>query len=294
MIPPRIILAAIDFSQPSIAALEFAARLARHCHAELHVLHAEHPLLDAAAAQDGIDLAAQTREELQRAIAGAPPAAECSPQIHITAGPAVDVILDLAHARHADVVVVGSHGMSGAEKLVFGSTTEALLRRSGVSVFVVPPGWMPPRPATMGLAGTGPVIAGVDMTDASFAAAGAACSLASALGTAVEIVHVVPELSVLTRWKTHAAAVVRARMEESRTELEKVAQRLACRAPLEWRVETGSVPERLAAIAGETPHRAPLLVLGKKAPHSGGGAPGTIAYRVLTQANVPVLMHVAP
>ena len=39
MIPPRTILAAIDFSDASTTALVFAARLARHCQARLHVLH---------------------------------------------------------------------------------------------------------------------------------------------------------------------------------------------------------------------------------------------------------------
>lgn len=294
MIPPRTILAAIDFSDASATALVFAARLARHCQARLHVLHAEHPLLRAAAEQSGIDLAAQTREELQRAIAAAPPAADCSPQLHDVAGAAVDVILEVAGGQHADLVVVGSRGMSGAEKLVFGSTAEGLLRRSDVPVLVVPSGWTPPRAASLDLAGTGPVIAAVDMTESSLAGARAACSLASMLGTAVAIVHVVPDLPVLARWKAHAATALLERMAEARKELEGVARSLACSAPLESRVETGPIADRLAAIAGRAADRAPLLVLGKKAPHSGGGAPGTIAYRVLSLANVPVLMHVAP
>jgi len=49
MILPRTILAAVDFSDASRAALVLAARLARHCGSDLHVVHAEHPLLDAAA-----------------------------------------------------------------------------------------------------------------------------------------------------------------------------------------------------------------------------------------------------
>ena len=292
MIPPRTILAAIDFSDTSRTALVCAARLARHCQARLHVVHAEHPLLGAAAEHSGIDLAAQTREELQRTVAAAPPAADCSPQLHAVAGPAVEVILEVAGARQADLVVVGSRGMSGAEKLVFGSTTEGLLRRSEVSVLVVPFGWTPPRAATVDLAGTGPVIAAVDMSDSSLAAARAACRLASTLGTAVEVVHVVAELPVLERWKTHAATALVERVAEARKELEGVIRSLACAAPLESRVETGSIADRLASIAGGAADRAPLLVLGKKAPHSGGGAPGTIAYRVLLLANVPVLMHV--
>ncbi len=195
MIPPRTILAATDFSDASRGALAFAARLARHCDAALHIAHAEHPLLSAAAERSGIDLAAETREELRRIIAAASPAVDCSPQLHVVAGAAVDVVAALAHTQHADVIVVGSHGMSGTEKLVFGSTTEGLLRRSDVSVLVVPPEWTPPRPTGVDLAGTGPVITGVDMTESSIAGARAACSLAKALGTAVELVHVVPELA---------------------------------------------------------------------------------------------------
>jgi nucleotide-binding universal stress UspA family protein len=292
MIPPRTILAATDFSDASTAALVCAARLARHCQAALHVVHAEDPLLDAAAGHTGLNLAAQTREELERVIAATRPAADCSPQVHVVTGSAVDVILDVARAQHADLVVVGSRGMSGAEKFMFGSITEGILRRSDVSVLVVPPRWMPPRPAGVDLAGVGPLIAGVDMSDSSLAGARAACRLASALGTAVDIVHVVPDLAVLARWQPHAARALEDRVAEARKELERAVNSLGCQVPMEWRVETGSVPERLASIAGCAADRAPLLVLGKKAPGSGGRAPGTIAYRVLSLADVPVLMFV--
>jgi nucleotide-binding universal stress UspA family protein len=293
MIPPRTILAATDFSDPSRAALVFAARLARHCQAALHVVHAEDQLLAAAAGSSGIDLAAQTREERQHAIAAAPPAADCSPQVHAVVGPAVNVILEVARTQGADLVVVGSRGMSGAEKLVFGSTTEGVLRHSDISVLVVPAGWMAPRPAGVDMAGTGPLIAGVDMSASSLAAARAACRLASALGTAMEVVHVVPDLAVLARWQPQAARALDDRVAEARKELDRAVNGLGCQVPVEWRVETGSVPDWLASIAGRAADRAPLLVLGKKAPHSGGGAPGTIAYRLLSLVNVPVLMSVA-
>jgi nucleotide-binding universal stress UspA family protein len=294
MIPPRAILAATDLSEPSLVALRFAARLARHCDAALHVVHAEHPLLAAAAERSGIHLVDETREELQRAMATVPPVADCAPSLHVVAGTAGEVIGTVAAAEHADLIVVGSHGMSGTEKLVFGSTTEGLLRRSEVSVLVVPPGWVPPRPDGVDLAGTGPIIAGVDMTASSIAGARAACQLAQALGTAVDLVYVVPELAVPTRWRRHAAQVLEDRVMEARKELEAVVRGLSCTVPVAWNVETGSVADRLASMAGRAADRAPLLVLGKKAPRAGGGAPGTIAYRVLTLANVPVLMVVDP
>ena len=43
MIPPRVILAPVDFSEPSRASLQFAVALARYTDAALHVLHAQDP-----------------------------------------------------------------------------------------------------------------------------------------------------------------------------------------------------------------------------------------------------------
>src|SRR5262245_21038110 len=102
-IPPRTVLVATDFSDAATHALVFAARIARHCGAALHVLHAEHPLLVTAAESRGIDMVQETLEELERLIAATPLVADVSPQLHVEAGPAVDVILEAAHARHADL-----------------------------------------------------------------------------------------------------------------------------------------------------------------------------------------------
>jgi nucleotide-binding universal stress UspA family protein len=290
MIPPRVILAAANFSDTSRVALILAARLARHCGAELHVLHAEDPLLDAAADQAGIDLARETHEELHRFIAGAWPAALCSPQSHVIAGAVVDVILDVAHQHRADLVVVDSCGMSRAERLVFGSTTEGLLRQTDVSVLVVPAEWMPPHPDAPDLSGLGPLVAVGDLSDEpSVAAAKAACKLASVLGTSVEIVDVVPDLAALRRWRAPADTAVRDRVAAARQELELLIRGLGCSVPVEMRVEAGAVPNRLAEVAGPASDRAPILVLGKKAPGSKGAAP----YRLLSMATVPILLHVA-
>ncbi|MBI2829202.1 MAG: universal stress protein [Acidobacteria bacterium] len=293
MLPHRAIIAAVDFSDTSRTALVLAARFARHCGAALHVLHAEDPLLSATARHAGIDLARETGEELQRFITSAWPAAECSPQRHVVTGAAVDVILDTAHRVEARMVVVGIRGMSGAERLVFGSTTGGLLRRADVSVLVAPAGWKPPRPDAVDLSGTGPIVAGVDLSGPSVAGAEAACTLASTLGTSVEIVHVVPNLAVLSRWRAHAEIAVRDRVAAARRELELAQRSLACSVPVETRVEVGAVPSRLAEAAGPARDRAPILVLGRKAPGSKGAPPGTTAYRVLTLANVPVLMYVS-
>ena len=163
--PPRAILAAVSFSDSSRVALVLAARLARHCDAELHVLHVEDPLLAAAARYEGIDLSTETYVELQRFVAGAWPAAQCLPQTHVLAGAAVDVILDVAHRHRADLVVVDSGRMSSVERSVFGSTTKGLLRRADVSVLVAPTEWTPPQPDTADLSDLGPLVVVVDLAD---------------------------------------------------------------------------------------------------------------------------------
>ncbi len=293
MIPPRTVLAAVDFSDGSRAALTFASRLAIQYGCSLHVLHAEDPLLCAAARLEGRTLSAETLEELRRFSAETWPTPACTPQLHLVTGTAVDVILNLAERERADVIVIGSRGMSGAERLMFGSTTECVLRRADVSVLVVPPGWTPPRPDMPDLTGTGPFIAGIDFSESSLLAAAAAEWLAAGLGTGLEVVHVVPPPRVLQRWQAHAAASVRARVDTARRELAPIVRRLARTAALETRVEVGDVPEQLAAIASRHAGERPLIVLGRRAGGSRGTVPGAIAYRVLMQASVPVLVYLA-
>ncbi|OFW13409.1 MAG: hypothetical protein A3H29_16795 [Acidobacteria bacterium RIFCSPLOWO2_02_FULL_67_21] len=286
-----MVLAPIDFSDPSRTALDVAARLARHTGAALHVLHAEDPLMAEAARQGGIDLRADTEEELGRFIASTPSAAALAPAKHVAIGPPVDVILSAARTLGADLIVVGSHGMSGAERLVFGSTTEGILRNAGVSVLVTPSAWAAAG-AGGDLTGAGPLIAAVDFSPASLAAARSACALAAALGTTTELVHVVPELPVLARWSAHAAAAVREGVETARAELARVTADLHCAVSVDAKVETGGVADRLAAAAAPSRDRQPILVLGRRGAGERRGVPGSTAYRVLTLAKVPVLMHI--
>jgi nucleotide-binding universal stress UspA family protein len=292
MIPPRTILAAVDFSETSKTALALAARLARHSGAALHVLHVQDPLLSIAARHEGIDLARDTDDALQRFVTSAWPAVECSPQCHTVTGAVRETILDIAHRVQAQLLVVGARGMSRAERLVFGSTTEEVLRRADVSMLVVPTGWTPPRADASDLSGVGPVVVGVDLSDPSVEVVKAACELASMLDTSLSVVSVVPELTVLSGWHALAMRAVHDRVAAARQELQVLIDGLACSVPVEIRVEPGAVPNQLAEAAAPAPGRTPILVLGKKAAGGKGSALGAIAHRVLARTSVPVLMNV--
>ena len=274
MIPPRAVLAAVSFSDASRAALVLAARLARHCGAELHVLHVEDPLLDVAARHEGIDLVTTTYLELQRFVAGAWPAADCLSHTHVVAGAAVEVILAVARRHQVDLVVVSS-----AEKRVFGSVTGELLRRTDVSVLVAPAQWTPPHSDAADLSDVGPLVVVVDPSDPkSISATKAACELATVLGASIEVVHFVQDQEV-------------SEPAGARANLELWIRELGCSAPVEVRFERGAAADRLAEVPGVAGRRAPMVVLGKTA--SRAGWPGAILNRVLSGGTVPILMYVA-
>ena len=125
MIPPRTVLVAIDFSDSSRRALALAARLAHTSSAALHVLHAEDPLLAAAAGIRGFDLRKETTAELEAFMAGRAvdpdagngaarsPLGGVRPTIHVVTGAAADVVCDIAVRERADVVVMGGGFLPG-------------------------------------------------------------------------------------------------------------------------------------------------------------------------------------
>jgi nucleotide-binding universal stress UspA family protein len=288
---PSRVLSAVDFSESSRIALRMAARLARQCGAELHVVYAEEPLLSAAAARAGRDLTAETREELSRFVRDAAPGATPVLQ-HVATGAPVPVIAQIVAREQADLIVLGAHGMSGVTRLLFGSTTEGILREAAVSVLVVPDTWMPPDPGSDDLRGTGPLIAAYDFTAPSHVAAIAACELAARLQTSVELVHVVPSPRLPLPWRAQTAHEVEQQVGVARRTLAAVVERLPSTAPVHTHVVEGIVHQALAEAATQSDHRHPILVLGRRPEGSRGAAPGSTAYRTLGLSQVPALLHV--
>src|SRR6185437_7446237 len=48
-----------------------------------------------------------------------------------------DGIISLVHQHHADLIVIGSHGRVGLQKMIFGSVSEELARIGPCSIAVV-------------------------------------------------------------------------------------------------------------------------------------------------------------
>lgn len=285
------ILAAVDFSDRSRVALGFAARLACRFRAELHVLHAQDPLLSAAAEASGMNLARESEDELRALVAATWPAERCRLHFDVMVGRPAATIVDAAERERADLIVLAAHGMSGAEHALLGSTAEGVLKRSKVSVLVVPDGWTPAAPDAFDLTGEGPLIVGLDFRLPAIEAAAESAMIARTLRTGLLLVHVVPTLRVLARWREHAEAALERRVREATEQMAQVAATVNSGVPTRTLVERGRVAPCLAEIIGAHPHA--IAAVGRSVQANGYAPPGKTAYRLLTQTRVPVLMHVA-
>lgn len=107
--------------------------------ARLTVVFVDDPLLSQAAARfDEDEIERRSQAELTRFVQKAiGPRPRCTCQI-VSGDPAGE-ILKAARRLEADLIVMGTQGHRGPKRLFFGSTADAVLRRSSVPVLVVPP-----------------------------------------------------------------------------------------------------------------------------------------------------------
>jgi nucleotide-binding universal stress UspA family protein len=139
----RRVLCPTDFSDFSRRALEHAAALAGWYEARLRVLYVS-SLVPAVVGfppmVSPVTLEPLSRERLlQELNAFAVPATSAGVQCDfvVREGPAAAEIAEEARACGADLVVLGTHGRGGFERLVLGSVTEKVLRKAPCPVLTV-------------------------------------------------------------------------------------------------------------------------------------------------------------
>ena len=144
--PFRSIVCAVDFSEDSARALGYAASLAEHAAGRLTLLHSVEPVpvaydplvgvnFDVIGYQQALEKSA--RAELQKFVPQ-PIALGCDTETVVASGKAYREILRVATERQADLIVLGVHGWNVFDRLVFGSTTEHVVRRAICPVLAVP------------------------------------------------------------------------------------------------------------------------------------------------------------
>ena len=132
-IPTKILLP-IDFSPSSQAALEMAADLAQHFHAELHLVNVI-PMFPTTSLPDQIpegEFIQQARAYAERHLT------KCQSVLAskgIKASSTVELgndvagnIMEVVERERIDMVVISTHGISGWHPLVFGSIAEKVVK----------------------------------------------------------------------------------------------------------------------------------------------------------------------
>lgn len=141
----RTIVCPVDFSEASLAALGHALKLAEESCAEITVVHVLECLVEdePGARIAGFDvpefrryLEKDAREKLRGIV---PEAARdwCRPRQEVVGGRPWREILRVAEERQADLVVMGVRGRSPVDIVLFGSTTQHVVRGAKCPVLVV-------------------------------------------------------------------------------------------------------------------------------------------------------------
>lgn len=137
------ILVPIDFSDYSKHALKYAVQFAKQFNAKLILIYVIEPIIypadfsmgQVAIPSTDIDLHSRAEEELKN-LAGT-----IDPSLHVetlikTGKPFVE-INDTAKEKDVDLIIIATHGHTGVEHLLFGSTAEKVVRKAPCPVLTL-------------------------------------------------------------------------------------------------------------------------------------------------------------
>jgi nucleotide-binding universal stress UspA family protein len=277
----RSVLCPIDFSSPSVRALDYALAVARWYGARLNLLHvhtaASGPawLAGLARLEQPVLLTPAGRLEIVRelrALLGAADGGDLTIELDVADGDPVDEIL--AAAAGVDLVVMGTHGRAGVDRFLLGSVTAQVLRHAPCPVLAVP---LRSRYATRAIPGLfHEILAAVDFSHEAQPAIGYAVSLAVEADAHLTLLHVAradagpwPEPFLLRRLESFVPPDAR----------------VYCH--VDERVEVGEPSREILRVAAE--RGTALIVMGPHAGPIGLLLAGSTTERVVREAGCAVM-----
>jgi nucleotide-binding universal stress UspA family protein len=281
------ILFLTDFSEPSEVAIPFAVAIAREYEAKVHALHVMTPVPLAyatpestAAVIDGLEEGAQV--EMQRVDSQFVGVAHDTMTVR---GESVwSSVQKILSDRQIDLLIVGTHGRTGAMKLLLGSVAEEIFRRASVPVLTIGPSV---RKGAHGGGRFHRVLFATDFTPEAQAAAPYAISMAQENEARLLLLHVMRDPNPKAAEKRAQDSV--AHVMHELYEIVPQAAELWCRP--EATVRFGNPMDRILEAAKELD--ADLIVLGVRDAAGRLGAAThlerTTAHKVVAHAACPVL-----
>ncbi|WP_263409866.1 universal stress protein [Terriglobus tenax] len=193
----RRILVATDFSSFADTALLAACHLARAYQSELVLFHnITPPPVSPDATMSSVEAAAAASDHaanrMKAQIAFRPELKAIPHRAIVREGYMNEELASVAQEESIDLVVVGSHGARGFEKVLLGSVAESMLRKSRLPVMVVgPDAKVSETPQS--------ILFATDLQPAALHAAQYATSLAEEFQANLTLLHVIPQPG----WPTH-------------------------------------------------------------------------------------------
>lgn len=141
-LPFKRLLCPIDFSDSSLSALEFAFSIAQEGEAELTILHVfdagDEPLTNRPinVPEYRLQMEHDFTEKLE-ALVPASTRTWCNPHTRVAHGKPYREILGAATEDSADLIVMGVHGRNALDLMLFGSTTNQVVRRATCPVLTL-------------------------------------------------------------------------------------------------------------------------------------------------------------
>ncbi|MGA2934893.1 MAG: universal stress protein [Methanomicrobiales archaeon] len=134
------ILIATDGSEKNQPAVRKGLEIARECGSTLYAIYVidETPFTSAQAEVSTADVYTRLKDEGERAIEQVKGIADgVKVETRILSGRPAHVITEFALKNKVDLIVVGSQGKSGLERLLLGSIAESIIRMADCMVLVV-------------------------------------------------------------------------------------------------------------------------------------------------------------
>jgi nucleotide-binding universal stress UspA family protein len=293
------VLCPVDFSEASQHAMEHALAIARWSGAAVSALHVSHPMVvpvtsGAGSCFDDPDNEMTRLRSAAASLLERAGARDLTVDIAVEAGDPARQILEHADRQAVNLIVVGTHGANGFERLILGSVTEKVLRKARCPVLTVPP-----RAHFAAALPFRQVLCAIDFSSASLDAMNYAGALAQQSHASLHLLHVVqwpwdeppapapqdlpPEQAIaLGEYRRYVEASAMARLAALRREripegIEAVPQ-----------IVHGKAYVQILRVAAEM--RADLIVLGIHGRNAAGLAVfGSTANQVVRAAACPVL-----
>jgi nucleotide-binding universal stress UspA family protein len=294
------VLIATDFSPVSEKPLRHALAIARHYGAKVYVAHVVRPLGYLMTGSETLVTATEgakrDAQQLERELVGNGSLEGLEHEFIVRQGDVWEELHSIIIEKGIDLVVLGTHGRRGIEKVVLGSIAEEVFRQASCHVLTVGPHSYKEDRVEAGGAPRNFLFA-TDFGEASVRAAPYAISLANRLKAKLIVMHVIPTSLTPEGFGWYTADDVRQMREHARMAILRRLQQLLPaelepEAPLEteYVVQCGVPSEKILQVALN--RQVDLIIIGLRHSTPVGPLahmPGATAYEVMCGAGCPVL-----